>query len=148
MRDPCILRSFAPTHPCLLAQDDGAHTPSASTAKRLDYTTPMALFPKMMQQIGDELVVVWSDGHESYYTAEALRKNCPCAYCEGEGDLFGRVVKGPPVKLTPESFQLANAEQIGNYGIQMNFADGHSWGIWTFDRLRSVCGCERCRAGK
>jgi DUF971 family protein len=109
----------------------------------------MVLFPTLIQPVGDEVAVVWNDGHESYYSTEELRRACPCAYCAGESDLFGRVAKGPPVLLTRESFRLASAEQTGNYGVQFNFADGHNWGIWTFERLRSFCSCPACRsAGK
>lgn len=106
----------------------------------------MVIYPTLIQQIGDQLVVVWSDGHESYYSPEALRRACPCANCAGEGDLFGRISKGPESRYVPASFQLISAEQTGNYGVQFNFADGHNWGIWTFERLRSYCDCGHCGA--
>jgi DUF971 family protein len=37
------------------------------------------------------------------------------------------------------SFVLQNVETIGNYAIQPNWADGHSYGIWTYERLRGFC---------
>jgi DUF971 family protein len=101
--------------------------------------------PNSYQVIGDLLVVVWDDGHESYYPLEALRRACPCASCSGEPDLFGKMAFGPKPVYRPQSFQLNGVEQIGNYALQPNWADGHTYGIWTYDRLREVCGCDECR---
>jgi DUF971 family protein len=100
--------------------------------------------PSSYQVIGDLLVVVWSDGHESYYPLEELRRACPCAACSGEPDLFGRMMRGPQQIYRAESFQLKSIEPIGNYALQPNWADGHTYGIWTYDRLRAVCKCEAC----
>ncbi|HVS29902.1 MAG TPA: DUF971 domain-containing protein [Thermoanaerobaculia bacterium] len=101
--------------------------------------------PNSYQVIGDLLVVVWDDGHESYYPLEALRRACPCASCSGEPDLFGKMAFGPRPVYRLESFQLAGVEYVGNYALQPNWADGHTYGIWTYDRLREVCGCDECR---
>ncbi|HVT43478.1 MAG TPA: DUF971 domain-containing protein [Thermoanaerobaculia bacterium] len=100
--------------------------------------------PKFVQVIGDQLAVVWDDGHESYYGAEELRRACPCAGCSGEPDLFGRVSGGGPQQYSPRSFELTSVEQIGNYALQPNWADGHAWGLWTYERLRAFCRCELC----
>jgi DUF971 family protein len=100
------------------------------------------------QVIGIELAVVWEDGHESYYPLEPLRRACPCANCSGEPDLFGRISKGAPTAMSARSWEVTSIEAVGNYGIQINWADGHGWGIWTFERLRAICPCEACRAGE
>lgn len=100
--------------------------------------------PTAIHLLGNELVVAWDDGHESYYSLESLRRACPCAVCAGEPDLFGRIAKGPEQHYSPRSFELVNVDSIGNYGIQPNWADGHTWGIWTYDRLRAFCPCELC----
>ena len=92
--------------------------------------------PKSYQVIGDLFVVVWDDGHESYYPLEALRRACPCAVCSGEPDLFGRMAGGAPQRYTPASFILTSVDPIGNYALQPNWADGHTYGIWMFKRLR------------
>jgi DUF971 family protein len=96
--------------------------------------------PKSIQVVGDTLVVVWDDGHESYYPLEELRRACPCAVCSGEPDLFGRMYGGAPQHYTPASFELRSFERIGNYAIQPNWADGHTYGIWTWERLRAMDG--------
>jgi DUF971 family protein len=97
------------------------------------------------QVLGDLFVVVWDDGHESYYPLESLRRACPCAACSGEPDLFGRMSGGAPQHYVPASFTLRSVERIGNYALQPNWNDGHTYGIWTYDRLRAVCPCEDCR---
>lgn len=46
---------------------------------------------------------------------------------------------GAPQRYRPESFILTGVETIGNYAIQPNWADGHTYGIWTYERLRDFC---------
>lgn len=46
---------------------------------------------------------------------------------------------GAPQRYRPESFQLQSADPIGNYALQPNWADGHTYGIWTYERLREFC---------
>jgi DUF971 family protein len=103
--------------------------------------------PHSYQGIGDLFVVVWDDGHESYYPLEALRRACPCAVCSGEPDLFGRMYGGAPQRYGPRSFELASVEPIGNYALQLNWADGHTYGIWTYERLRAFNPEERSDEG-
>jgi DUF971 family protein len=102
--------------------------------------------PASVQILGSLLVVVWNDGHESYYPLEELRRACPCAACSGEPDLFGRMHAGPKPVYRPESFQLRSIETIGNYALQPNWSDGHGYGIWTYERLRQICSCDECSA--
>lgn len=102
--------------------------------------------PTSYQILGDTFVVVWDDGHESYYPLETLRRACPCASCAGEPDLFGRMSGGRPQNYRSESFQLLSVDRIGNYALQPNWRDGHNYGIWTFPRLRGFCPCNECPA--
>ena len=46
---------------------------------------------------------------------------------------------GLPQRYTPASFVLQGVDPIGNYALQPNWADGHTYGIWTFERLRARC---------
>jgi DUF971 family protein len=112
-----------------------------------DYSL-LLMRPRSYQELGDLLVVVWEDGHESYFPLDELRKACPCANCSGEPDLFGRMSKGPPSTYRAESFQLVGIDEIGNYAILPRWADGHDWGIWTFERLRAACPCSECEAAR
>lgn len=51
---------------------------------------------------------------------------------------------GPPPRYGPASYQLESITPIGNYAIQPNWLDGHTFGIWTYDRLRALCDCGAC----
>jgi DUF971 family protein len=108
----------------------------------------ISMRPRSTQTLGETLVVVWDDEHESYYPLEELRRACPCAACSGEPDLFGRMAMGAKPSYRPESFQLRGIDSIGNYAIQPNWADGHSYGIWTFEHLRAKCSCDECTANR
>ncbi len=98
----------------------------------------MALRPADLQQIGDNLAIKWEDGAESFISFESLRRHCPCAGCKGEKDIMGNLYKNPDIPLTPKSFQLVRLGQVGGYGIQPTWADGHSTGIFPFEYLRAI----------
>ena len=51
---------------------------------------------------------------------------------------------GPPARYTPASFQLESVIPIGNYALQPNWMDGHTYGIWTYENLRRFCDCGEC----
>lgn len=89
--------------------------------------------------IGDEVALAWSDGGESYVTFEALRRACPCAACQGEPDVTGRVLV-PKVTYNERSFQLVRHQWVGGYAVQFFWADGHGTGIYSFSLLRSLGG--------
>jgi DUF971 family protein len=97
----------------------------------------MRLEPTNIQQIGDELAIVWNDGIESYFNLHFLRRACPCAACGGEPDVLGKVVR-PNVTYSPESFQLTGFDIVGGYALQPRWADGHSTGIYSFTYLRRL----------
>jgi len=87
--------------------------------------------------IGEELAIRWKDGSETYIRLEALRRRCPCAVCAGETDLLGRRYGGSPT-LSPNSFVLKSCAQVGGYGLQPQWADGHGSGIYSYEYLRSL----------
>ena len=90
-----------------------------------------------MQQIGDQLAIVWNDGTESYVAVEFLRRACPCAACGGEPDVLGNVPR-PHVSYTDKSFQLIGFDLVGGYALQPRWADGHSTGVYSFTYLRRL----------
>lgn len=95
--------------------------------------------------VGSDVVVIWQDGHESYYPGEALRRACTCASCQGEEHLFGRRTPAAAQALVAASFQPIAVSRVGNYGLQVTWADGHDYGIYHLDALRAACPCEACR---
>ena len=96
--------------------------------------------------VGNEVAVVWGDGHESYYPGEALRRACSCAACKGEQHLFGRATLPTVRPLRPEAFVPVAVNVVGNYGLQVTWGDGHDHGIYHLGDLRAACPCDDCRA--
>jgi ATP-binding protein involved in chromosome partitioning len=91
--------------------------------------------PIQIQQHDDKTIVIdWADGVKSLLDVRALRLACGCAACVDEWS-------GTPL-LTPDSVPedvMPRAIQsVGRYAIQIEWSDGHSTGIYPFERLRSL----------
>jgi DUF971 family protein len=97
------------------------------------------LHPAQIHIIGSELAIAWSDGMETFFELEALRRACPCAACNGEPDVMGAGERPVP-EYTSRSFELAGWEFVGGYGLQPRWGDGHSTGIYSFQHLRRLAG--------
>jgi DUF971 family protein len=91
--------------------------------------------------VGSELALAWSDGQESFFGLEELRRLCPCAVCQGEADVLGRVDR-PHVEYSPASFSLKRCAPVGGYALQPLWADGHDSGLYTYRYLRALRGLE------
>ena len=91
-----------------------------------------------------ELVIRWPDNHRSVHTAFHLRTNCRCATCVDENS--GR--KTLDDSSVPLDIQVQGVNPVGRYAIAIGFSDGHNTGIFTFQRLRQICECEECSAGR
>ncbi len=94
--------------------------------------------PLDIQQIGEELAVKWPDGTESFIPLERLRRTCPCAGCKGEVDVMGHLYRNPDRQLSAAAFRLVRVDNVGGYGIQPVWGDGHASGIYSFDYLKSI----------
>lgn len=88
--------------------------------------------------IGDEVAFAWSDGLETYVKLEDLRRACPCAKCQGEPDVTGKIISLGDVVYNEHSFKLVRWENIGGYAYQFWWADGHSTGIYSYEYLRKL----------
>lgn len=87
--------------------------------------------------VGEELAVAWSDNTESFFPLEILRRNCPCAVCQGEADVMGQVER-PNNTLSSASFELKAVQPVGGYALQMLWGDGHNTGLYSFIYLREL----------
>lgn len=97
--------------------------------------------PKSVEKIDDDkLKITWGDGHESSYTFQFLRQNCPCAECRDEWS--GERLVDPAT--VAEDMQSSRAEVVGNYALAFSFSDGHGTGIYSFENLRKLCRCKEC----
>ena len=75
---------------------------------------------------------------ELLISVNVLRKACPCAQCNGEKDVFGNIYNGPKKQLANLSFIILKINLIGHYAIRVFWKDGHSNGIYTFKKLKSL----------
>jgi DUF971 family protein len=98
--------------------------------------------------VGEELVCLWEDGHESYFPGAELRKACTCASCKGEKYLFGKVTLPTLRRLPPEALVPVAVRRVGRYGLQVVWGDGHDFGIYHLEELRQSCPCSACRAAR
>jgi DUF971 family protein len=99
--------------------------------------------PSHVDVINNILSIAWDDGHESYFDGEPLRRACPCAVCKGETNIMVEYKPAPP-QYGPASFQLMTWQYVGGYALAIQWGDGHSSGIYSFDYLRRLCGCDAC----
>jgi ATP-binding protein involved in chromosome partitioning len=101
----------------------------------------MSPIPYAITRQDDGLLVEWEEGrHRGFYPARSLRLICPCAGCVEE--MSGRPLLDPATVLSdikPVSVQL-----VGAYGLRINWSDGHSTGIYTFEQLLRTCPCPAC----
>ena len=76
------------------------------------------------------LTLHWQDGHVSHYAPQFLRDRCPCAACASRS--------ASPFPLFQPALKITAAEHVGAYALRLHFSDGHSSGLYTFDRLRTL----------
>lgn len=100
------------------------------------------VMPVHIRREPDAIVLGWPEpGHIGRFEARALRLACACAACVDE--LTNRPLLDPatvPADVAPLAVEL-----VGAYGIRIRWSDGHSAGIYTFERLRRECPCPDCR---
>jgi len=97
-----------------------------------DRLTPVKVHLKKTEA----LELAWADGHKSVFGLRFLRKNCPCAGCQGERDLLGRTLL-PVVRTVHDGpITATGAELVGNYALRIKWSDGHDTGIYSFKYLR------------
>lgn len=78
-----------------------------------------------------DIQIRWNSGEEAVYPARFLRGQCPCAGCVDE--LTGR--RTVTESLLPILVFPTKIEPVGRYAIQIFWSDGHSTGIYTWEKL-------------
>lgn len=104
-------------------------------------TTPLDIGPS---EDGSSLLITWKDGHDSTYLPFDLRLQCPCAGCVDE--LTGQRMLTSAM-IQPGVYPTA-IHYVGRYALQFVWSDGHDTGFYTYELLRSLCGCEACSAAR
>ena len=101
--------------------------------------------PRAVSRRDDGLLIEWDDaGHRALFAARPLRLACPCAECVEE--MSGRPLLDP--SQVPPGVRPVRIALVGAYGLRIEWSDGHHTGIYTFDRLRRDCPCERCSTAR
>lgn len=77
-----------------------------------------------------ELRVTYDDEVTCTFPLLELRQACPCATCRNRRDLDTPAYAGA-------SIDAIGAEMHGNWGISINWSDGHSTGIYPWTHLRT-----------
>ncbi len=107
--------------------------------------------------------ITWSDRHASHFDFAYLREHCPCAMCNDErekkaerelkdeqlnkehaGTTAAPVLSSPLLPMYKPKLSARAAHAVGNYALQIDFNDGHTTGIYSFDYLRTICPCQDC----
>lgn len=85
------------------------------------------------------LEIEWHNGIVHHLDMFDLRRLCPCAVCEevrarqqGQSELHMIAQDEAP------SADLSAIIPVGNYAIQLTWADGHDTGIYTYDLLKQM----------
>jgi DUF971 family protein len=84
------------------------------------------------------LVIEWTDDHASVFPLDALRQACPCAECQGQE--VERITKPSFFDIFRQKnrWQDLKVEKAGSVGLRIHWDDGHSGGIFRWDRLRKL----------
>jgi len=101
-------------------------TPTGPEAKRAPYA---------ITRRDDGLWLEWTlGGGERRVPARALRLACPCAMCIEE--MSGRPLLNPAT--VPQDVRPLSVHLVGNYALRVDWSDGHSTGIFPWQRLREL----------
>ncbi len=99
-----------------------------------------AIAPRKVDISGQQIIILWEDGHRSIYPHRLLRLRCQCANCVEE--MTGRQLLNPD--SVAQDVQAVDQIQVGNYALQFLWSDTHYTGIYTYQFLRSLCTCIAC----
>ena len=81
-----------------------------------------------------DVQIRWNTWEEAVYPAKYLRGQCPCASCVDE--VTGKRIVTE--NLLPILVYQTKIEPVGRYGIQIFWSDGHSTGLYTWERLHAM----------
>ena len=105
---------------------------------------------KVQVSTGAGVDIAWADGHRSHYDFAYLRELCPCAICDDQrrkqaaAPVQGSAGTGELLPLYKPRPGARAAKSMGHYALQIEFTDGHSTGIYSYDHLRTICPCAEC----
>jgi DUF971 family protein len=77
--------------------------------------------------------VRWSDGHDSIYPLENLRRCCPCLECAAKDT----------AAIANVETRLRQFTRMGEQAVFIGWSDGHET-LYTVRQLRAICRCAYC----
>jgi len=77
--------------------------------------------------------VQWTDGHDSIFPLENLRRYCPCNACAVAAEN----------ETSPTGQRLLQLSRMGDAGVYLAWVDGHET-LYTTVQLRQICRCAFC----
>jgi DUF971 family protein len=91
--------------------------------------------PRQITQVdATTLGIEWGDGTRHEFPVRQLRLNCSCASCVNEWTGEQLFDEGQ----IPPDVHPVSLENVGLYGIRIQWSDGHGTGIYTYDHLRRL----------
>jgi ATP-binding protein involved in chromosome partitioning len=101
--------------------------------------------PYVVKRVDDGagIEIQWEEhGHLASYPARALRLDCQCAACVEE--MTRRPILDPGA--IPLNVRALAIKLVGAYAMHVSWSDGHSSGIYPWERLLAGCPCADCAA--
>jgi len=77
--------------------------------------------------------IQWTDGHDSIFPLENLRRYCPCNACAG----------GVQGEISAAAQRLLQLSRLGDAAVYLGWVDGHET-LYTTAQLRETCRCALC----
>lgn len=96
--------------------------------------------PQGIHRADQAVTITWAEGHVGVYPARDLRLACQCAACVEE--MTGRPILD--AATVPSDVAPLRISLVGAYAIRIDWSDGHSSGIYTYEHLRALCPCATC----
>ncbi len=100
------------------------------------------IFPTDLAITSENSVQIrWSDGRVDNIPFRILRAACPCATCQTAHEAPVAKPKSLLPVLTPAQARpltVVRMHPVGQYAYHVEFSDGHSTGIYTFELLREL----------
>jgi len=95
----------------------------------------MTYVVKAIRQVDNHtFAITWSDGRVQEFRLSDLQRQCPCASCVDEATGERRL---PPEAVSDE-VRAKRVQSVGRYALRIDFTQGCSQGIYSFDVLRSL----------
>lgn len=89
---------------------------------------------------GRALDILWHDGITQRLPHALLRAACKCTVCQSRRLLAQAAPQDEASATVSGDPQISELRQVGLYGLQLIFSDGHERGIYPWSYLRAMPG--------